>query len=101
MGAGLGTLVAEPAAQADESKLTLKVYKRTEKGRQLVGTIEVPPDVAEKIEGSRDDMPVRFRVENDDEKGTVHADAPIAEDAKLKGALRRARARGKTAPSRR
>jgi hypothetical protein len=101
VGAGLGTIVSEPVAQADDSKLTLKVYKRTAKGRVLVGAIDVPPEVADSIEGARDDMPVRFRLENDDEKGTVHADAPIAEDAKVKTALRRAKVRRKTAPSRR
>lgn len=92
IGSGLGAvLVARSAHAADGPKFLIKVHKHVGKKKKLIGTIELPDALLEKLKAAGEGT-IKLGVERgSDKESKLLGEKPIADAPKLKQAVRQAR----------
>ncbi len=92
IGSGLGAvLVARDAHAAEGPKFLIKVHKQVGKKKKLIGTIELPDDLLEKLQAAGEGT-LKLGVETgSDKQSKLLGEKAIADAPKLKQAVKNAR----------
>ena len=92
LGSGLGAVLVAPGAHAAEgTKFLLKLYKQTGDKKKLIGTIELPDELLEKLAAAGAGT-LTLGVQRGTAKGSkTLGEKDIADGDKLKGAVKKAK----------
>ena len=96
LGSGLGAVLVAPGARAAEgTKLVLKLHKLVGKKKKLIGTIELPEELVDKLaEASAD--PLKLVVERGTDKARkVIGEKELTDGSKLSDAAKAAKKKKK------